>query len=386
MTRVSQWLIVLAVLVVGASTSRAEVRIKDITTIEGARSNQLVGIGMVVGLNNTGSRKPATQQMVVDMLRKMEISATIARQSLLDNVVTTTNSSMVVVTAELSGVARKGSKLDIVVSILDDATGLEGGVLVRTPLLGADGVAYAVAQGQVSIGGFRRRGAGNGQLNHPNVGRIPGGANVEKEELSEINQNGLVRLLLRDPDPFTSGKICQAINERFPGASKTLDEGTVQIRIPVAQCRRVTEFVGEIGVLSVSPDTTAKIVINERTGTIVFGHNVRVSPVSITHANIVINPNLTGAAPRAVSTSPLPVPNPPSLQPPPKEDADRFGALPIPPSPDESQQTSKRNDQTYTVSELVRVLNALGATPPDLIAIFEDLKDSGALHAELVIK
>jgi flagellar P-ring protein precursor FlgI len=386
MNRLSQCLIAFVALILAGSTSRAEVRIKDITTVEGARSNQLVGIGLVVGLNNTGSRKPATQQMVVDMLRKLEISATIARQSLLDNVLTTTNSAMVVVTADLPGVARKGSKLDVVVSILDDSTSLEGGTLVRTPLLGADGVTYAVAQGQVSIGGFRRRGVGNGQLNHPNVGRIQGGATVEKEELSEINQNGVVRLLLRDPDSFTSGRISQAINERFPGASQAVDEGTVQIRIPLAHARRVTEFLGEIGRLSVSPDTSAKIVINERTGTVVIGHNVRVSPISISHGNMVINPNLTSAAPRSANGSPSPIPNPPWLQSPPTEETDRFGAVPVPPPPDDSSQTQKRNDQTYTVSELVRVLNALGASPPDLIAIFENLRDSGALHAELVIK
>jgi flagellar P-ring protein precursor FlgI len=244
---------------------------------------------------------------------------------------------------------------------------------------------YSVAQGQVSIGGFRVRGANNGQLNHPTVARIPGGAFVEREALGEINQNGLVRLLLRDPDYATSAKISQAINERFPGASKTVDAGTVQIRIPLALTRRVTEFVGEVGLLSVMPDTAAKVVINERTGTVIVGHNVRVSAVAIAHGNLVIKPNMSVVSPSAGSSA-LPLPNPPSLLSPPKEEDERSGPLPVPPAPDDKPQTFHRIDQSYTVSELARILNALGVTPRDLISIFESLKDSGALHAELVIK
>lgn len=382
MTRLARLLIAAVALLAGSSATQADVRIKDITSVEGARGNQLLGVGLVVGLNNTGARNLSTQQMAIDMLRKMELSTTIARQSLLDNVFKSTSIAKVMVTAELPEFGRKGSKLDVVVSVLDDATSLEGGTLVLTPLRGADGEVYAVAQGQVSIGGFRVRGANNGQLNHPTSARIPGGAFVEREALGEINQNGIVRLLLRDPDFATSAKISQAINDHFPGASKSVDPGTVQIRVPAGLTRRVTDFVGEVGLLSISPDAPARVVINERTGTVIVGHNVRVSAISISHGNLVINPNLSSASPQAAKGSPTPLPNPPSLVPPPPEPND--ASVPVPPSP-EGTATPNRHDKSYTVSELVRVLNALGATPRDLIAIFQGLQRSGALHAELVI-
>lgn len=385
MTHLSRLLIAVFALFVFDSTSHAEVRIKDITSVEGARGNQLYGVGLVVGLNNTGARNLSTQQMAIDMLRKVEMSTTIARQSLLDNVFKSTSISKVWVTAELPEFARKGSKLDITVSVLDDATSLEGGTLVLTPLRGADGEVYAVSQGQVSIGGFRVRGANNGQLNHPTVARIQGGAFVEREVLGEINQNGLVRLLLRDPDFATSANISHAINERFPGTSKTVDPGTVQIRIPVGLTRRVTEFVGEIGLLPVNADTPAKVIINERTGTVIVGHNVRVSAVAIAHGNLVIKPNLSVVSPPSSGDSPFPLANPPSLRSPPDDEDDRSGRLPIPPAPDDRPQTFHRIEPTYTVAELARILNALGVTPRDLIAIFQALKHSGALHAELVI-
>ncbi|MCX7418218.1 MAG: flagellar basal body P-ring protein FlgI [Planctomycetia bacterium] len=362
----------------------AEVRIKDITTMEGARGNHLIGVGLVAGLNGTGAPTQATQQMAIDMLRKFNITTTIARQSLLDNVYKSKSTSLVVVTADLSDVARKGSKLDVTVSVLDEATSLEGGILLRTPLYGADGEAYAEGQGAVSIGGFRTRGANNGQLNHPTVGRIQGGGYVEKEALGEIDQKGAVCLLLNEPDFKTSSNICQAINERFPGAAKTKDQGTVWVRIPTVFTRKVTEFVGEIGLLTVTPDTTAKVVINERTGTVVVGHNVRVSGVSISHRNFQINPNMTPSPRSMAGGSASAVAIPPLLPPPPKERNDRSDLLTVPLDPDERPQAFDRGDKSYTVSELARVLNALGATPQDLISIFGQLKASGYLHAEVV--
>lgn len=374
------------IVIAGSEASRAEVRIKDITTVDGSRGNHLFGVGLVVGLNNTGARSLSTQQVATDMLRKMEISSTIARQNLLDNVYKSQNISMVWVDAELPDVARKGSKVDVVVSIADDATSLSGGRLILTPLQGVDREVYALASGSVSIGGANARGANNGQANHPSVGRIQGGAFVEREVLSEINQNGFVRLLLQDPDYSTSSKITQAINERFPASTKTVDKGVVQIRIPASFTRRVTEFVSEVGLLMVDPDTTAKVIINERTGTVVVGHNVRVSGIGITHRNLVINPNMSPGLRPSTNASALPVPNPPSLLPPPKEGEERFGGLPVPPAPDDRLSSQSPANRTYTVAELARVLNALGATPQDLIAIFEGLRDSGALHAELVIK
>lgn len=379
MNRRLKFLIVsLAVISVGIP-ARADVRIKDITTVEGARGNELLGVGLVVGLNNTGGTDLATQQMAIDMLRKLDVSTVIARQSLLDNVFKSNNIAMVTVTAELPEFARKGSKLDVVVSAFGGVTSLEGGTLIRTPLSGSDGQVYAVAQGPLSIGGFRVRGANNGQLNHPTNGRIPGGAFVEREALGEINQNGVVRLLLREPDYSTSAKISQAINQQFSGSAKAINPGMVQIRVPTGMTTRVTEFVGEIGLMTVAPDAPARVVINERTGTVVVGHNVRVTATSINHANFVINPNMSSASPPNGRNGAVPVPNSPSLLTPPAPDS-----VPLPPPPEE-RGTPAQVERTYTVAELVRVLNALGATPRDLIAIFQILKQSGALHAELVV-
>lgn len=380
MYRLFRLLAALLAVIVGGAAARADVRIKDITTVEGARGNELLGVGLVVGLNNTGGTDLATQQMAIDMLRRLDVSTVIARQSLLDNVFKSNNIAMVTVTAELPEFARKGSKLDVVVSAFGGVTSLEGGTLIRTPLSGSDGQVYAVAQGPLSIGGFRVRGVSNGQLNHPTNARIPGGAFVEREALGEINQNGVVRLLLREPDYSTSAKISQAINQQFPAAAKAINPGMVQIRVPVGMTSRVTDFVGEVGLLTVTPDAPARVVINERTGTVVVGHNVRVTATSITHANFVINPNMSSALPPGSRGAPVPIPNPPSLLTPPEPD----GGPGVPPPPDE-RSSPARSEQTYTVAELVRVLNSLGATPRDLIAIFQILKQSGSLHAELVV-
>ncbi|MBM4076058.1 MAG: hypothetical protein FJ267_10475, partial [Planctomycetes bacterium] len=172
---------------------RAEVRIKDITTIEGDRPNQLTGVGLVVGLNGTGAKSASTQQAVIDMLRKFDVTTKIARQSQEDNVYQSKNIAMVIVTADLPAFARKGSRIDVAVSIVDDATSLEGGTLLMTPLRGADGATYAVASGANSIGGFRVRQSGTGgQQNHPTVSRIPRGATVEREELGHIDLGGFV--------------------------------------------------------------------------------------------------------------------------------------------------------------------------------------------------
>ncbi len=383
MNRATLALLAIVAFAAAAPSARAEIRIKDITTVKGARGNELFGIGMVIGLNNTGGTDLATQQVAIDMLRKLDVTTAIARQSLLDNVFKSPNIALVGVTAELPPFAHKGSKLDVVVSVIGGGASLEGGTLIRTPLAGSDGQVYAVTQGQLSIGGARTRGANNGQLNHPTVARVPGGAFVEKEVLGEIQHNGIVQLLLRGPDYSTSSQISQAINRNFPTCATAMDQAMVRVRVPTGFTSRVTEFIAEIGLLTVAPDTPARIVINERTGTVSVGENVRVSPTTIYHANMVINPNLTSVSPQTSRSSPAPLPNPPSLRSPP--DPDESLTVPIPPSPDDEPQNRNRQAKFYTVGELVRVLNALGATPKDLISIFQSLEKLGALHAELVI-
>ena len=385
-----------------ATPCGAEVRIKDITQVEGARGNPLYGLGLVVGLNKTGARALSTQQMAIDMLRKLDVNTAIARQSLLDNVFTSNNISAVMVTAEISAFARKGSRLDVSVSVLDDATSLEGGTLLMTPLKGADGDVYAVVQGPLSIGGFRVRSSGNGgQQNHPTVARILNGGIVEREALGEIDQGGRVRLLLRDADYSTATVVTKAINFKFPNAAKAVDAGTIQVQVPILRCRNVPDFLSEIGVLQVTPDAPARIVINERTGTVIVGHQVQISAVAIAHGNLVIKPNGTVIPtpegvlppPDGGPAGPRSFPSRPALlPPPPSRDEDEEGddrltpppAAAIPPG-SELPATFHMIEPTYTVAELARVLNLLGVSPRDLIAIFQALKESGALHAELVI-
>ena len=391
MIRMVRCLLLGLVLAAAAEPCCAEVRIKDITTVEGSRPNPLYGLGLVVGLNGTGARSLSTQQMAIDMMRKLETTTKLARQGLLDNVFKSTNISTVMVTTELPPFARNGSRLDVVVSVLDDAQSLEGGTLILSPLRGADGEVYAVAQGQLSIGGFRVRTTGTGgQQNHPTVGRVQGGAIVEKEVLGQIDQGGLVRLLLRDADHDTAKLVMKAINELFPACAKTIDAGVIQVRIPAQFRQDVSDFVSEIGQLKVMPDVLAKIVINERTGTVIVGHNVRISSVAIAHGNLVIKPNVA-LAPAAGAEGGIATPLPGA---PPREDgADEVDEIINSLRPrklddvfvSDKPLSIHKFDQSFTVADLARALNALGVSPRDLIAIFQTLSKSGAMHAELVV-
>ena len=400
MPRPLQWMILGLIFSLAASRPcPAEVRVKDITMVEGARGNKLYGVGLVIGLNGTGANSLATQQMAIDMLRKLEVTTKIQRQTQLDNVYKSTSISMVMVTTQLPPFARKGSPLDIVVSVFDDSTSLEGGTLLLTPLRGADGEVYAVAQGNVSIGGFRvRSNTPGGQMNHPTNGRIPAGATIEKEALGEINLGGVMRLLLRDADSSTASSISLAINARFPESAITVDPGTVQVRIPSKYQRAVSEFAGEVGQIKVMPDVVARVVINERTGTVIVGHKVRISAVAIAHGSLVIKPNIA-AAPAAPpgGLTPLITGDPRLAESVPGRDGSRDGprdrvdeileALrprPLQVPATQGPAALLEVEQTFTVAELARVLNALGVSPRDLIAIFQALKESGAMHAELI--
>jgi flagellar P-ring protein precursor FlgI len=360
-----------------AAPVRAEARIKDITDLEGAQTNQLVGFGLVVGLDNTGGRSQFTQKVAVDMLRRFNLSSRIASSDRAENVYRAGTASAVMVTAELGPFARRGSRIDVTVSIVDDATSLQGGTLLLTPLKGADSVIYAVAQGSVSVGGFvfsvpsgSNQPLASAQKNHPSVGRIPAGAIVEQEARGNILCDGQIRLLLRQPDFVTAYNVALVINKRFPGTAFTLDAGSVQVVVPLAFLpANVVGFVGELGLLEVTTDVTARVVINERTGTIVAGEDVRVSTVAVAHANLAITSAL-----EPVVSQPAPFSG---------------GRTTVVPQPvvgvQEQTGTLRVIERTVTVAELARALNALGVLPRDLIAIFQALKQAGALHAELVV-
>ncbi len=351
------------------------VRIKDITDLEGQRSNQLIGVGLVVGLDGTGSKSPFTQQTAVDMLSRFNINAKISADTKGDAPFKSGNIAVVMVTAELGPFARCGSRIDVTVAVLDDSTSLQGGQLLITPLAGADKCVYAVAQGALHVGGFSFGAPGNGgaatagaQKNHPTAGRIAGGAIVEREVRGEVLCNGQIRLLLRQPDYTTSRAIAKAINDRYPNSAVTLDAGTVQVFVPKGMCPNVVTFVSDIFMLEVVPDIPARVVINERTGTIVAGHQVKIAAVAVAHGNLAI---VTNNEP--VASQPLPFARGKTVVLPRSTVGvtEQGGAVQVLPP-------------TVTVADLARALNALWATPRDLITIFHALKEAGALHAELV--
>ena len=354
----------------GAALCQGEVRIKDITSVAGVRSNQLVGMGLVTGLNGTGGKNPETRQFALNMLQRFGLRAdpTIRAQLRNDSKLKTDSLSVVVVTANLPAFAKKGSVLDVTVSTFDDASSLQGGQLIMTPLFGVDDEVYAVASGPVSIGGFSFEGqAGSVQKNHPTTGRMAGGATVEKETCTPIGEDGFVGLLLREPDYETASRIGQAINIVHPDSARVTDASTVEVAVPVQHQLDVPSFLSLIGQLPVKPDVKAKVVINERTGTVIIGARVKLSPVLITHANL------------AVITAETPVVS----QPAPFSD----GETTVVPRTD-LQVIEEKNpvsviDETATVGDLARALNALGVTPRDLSSIFQQLKAAGALHADL---
>jgi flagellar P-ring protein precursor FlgI len=334
-----------------AASARADVRIKDLTDLEGARGNQLYGFGLVVGLAGTGGRSLFTQKVAVDMLEKLNVKSTIF--------------------AEIGPFGRPGSRLDVIVSSLDDAKSLQGGTLILTPLKGPDGEAYAVAQGPLSVGGFIFPGQSGGgvQKNHPTVGRIPSGGIIEKEAHGEVLNKGCLRLLVRDADFNTSRLIAKAINDRYPDTALSLDGGAVQVKLPPDRCANPMSFISEIGLLRVTPDGPARVVINERTGTVVVGQQVQISATAVAHGNLSIvtveDYNVTQPAPfsRGVTTV-TPQSSVNVVEP-------RNRLIVVP--------------KALTVADLARALNALGVSPRDLISIFQCLKEDGALHAELII-
>jgi flagellar P-ring protein FlgI len=357
-------------LLTGPTRAADDVRIKDITDLEGARNNQLFGLGLVVGLAGTGSRSLYTAEVAVDVLQRLNSRGTIYSVLPSDALFQSTSVAVVMVTAEIGPYSRKGTRLDVMVSTYDDSTSIQGGNLLFCPLRGADGDVYAVAQGAISIGGFSIQGAAaKVQKNHPTAGRITAGGIVEKEALGEVICKGQFRLLLRQPDYNTARLIAKAINTRFPGFALALDAAAVAVMIPPDFCNNPMAFVSEVGLLTISPDCPAKVVINERTGTVVAGDQVKISATAVAHGNlsIVVNETPEVSQPEAFSRGRTAIL--PRTQIDASEGRNRLIVVP----------------QTVTVAELARALNSLGVVPRDLISIFQALKEAGALHAELII-
>ena len=351
------------------SSSLAEaVRIKDIANIKGVRENQLVGYGLVVGLNGTGDDDDLkyTIQSLAALLQKMGV--TVRAEDIESE-----NVAAVMVTATLPPFARVGSQIDVLVSSIGDAENLQGGTLLFTPLKAADGQVYAIAQGPVSTGGFDAGGAAGGgvQKNFPTVGRVPGGALIEKEIAYDFNGKKILTFVLDQPDFTTASRMAKAINAAVNDRiARTQDAATVEVRVPYKYRGNVVELATLIESLGVTPDTVSKVVINERTGTVIMGENVRISTVAIAHGNLSIQIKETEDV-----SQPLPF--------------SRGGQTVVTPDSDVIVEEGKKPlflvESGVSIGEVVRALNALGVSPRDLIAIFQALKAAGALQADLEI-
>ncbi len=364
---------ILVCLTLSQSSDAAGVRIKDITHVQGDRDNQLVGLGLVSGLNGTGGESPVTRQFALNLEQRLGLRSDPGTRARLDFDTTrkTDNLSVVVVTANLPAFAREGSEIDVTVAAYDDASSLQGGILVRTPLYGVDGEVYAVASGPVSVGGFSFSGeAGSVQQNHPTSGRIVFGATIEKETCTPIELNGHVRLVLKSPDFETARRIVEVINAISVGAARVIDPSTIETTIPTDYLGKTSDWIGRIGSLEVEPDVPARVIINERTGTVVIGENVRLSRVLITHSNLTV---ITVETPQVSQPAPF-----------------SEGETVVVPRTDidvvEDGIAVTEVEPNVTVADLAFALNTLGVAPRDLSSIFQQLKESGALHADLQFK
>jgi flagellar P-ring protein precursor FlgI len=343
-------------------------RVKDLTTVEGGRDNQLVGYGLVVGLAGDGdSNAAATLRSVANVLQRYGLSLNPAD-------IKAKNVAAVMITADLAAFLKPGAKIDVNVASLGDAKTLQGGVLLQTPMLGGDGRVYAVAQGPVAIGGFSGGSGGAGgatvQKNHPTVGSISNGGIIEREVPATVVRDDTLRLLLHNPDFTTASRMTDAINARFPAAAMPVDAATISVKLPADYHGLDVAFIADLGEVEAAPDTLARIVINERTGTIVATSTVRLSQVAIAHGSltITISSNIGVSQPNAFSPNGSTVAVPTT-----KTDVNEvkggFSVVNEPP----------------TIERLAAALNALGVSTREMMAIFQTLKRSGALQAELVI-
>jgi flagellar P-ring protein precursor FlgI len=327
-----------------------------------------VGYGLVVGLDGTGDSDSAifTIQSMASMLEKMGVTVK-AEDIEVENV------AAVMVTTDLPPFARTGSRIDVLVSSIGDAENLQGGTLLFTPLKAADQQVYAVAQGPVSTGGFVVGGASGSEVqkNFPTVGRVINGALIEKEIPNKFNQKQSLTLTLHSPDFTTSSRVARAINIAFyDQIARTHDAGTIEVKVPEKYMGKVVALVTMIESLGVTPDTISKVIINERTGTVIMGENVRISTVAIAHGNLSIEISENSSV-----SQPLPF--------------SEGGETVV--TPDTEVLVQEGNNPIFlvnsgvSIAEVVKALNALGVSPRDLIAIFQALKAAGALQAELEI-
>jgi flagellar P-ring protein precursor FlgI len=369
LARAARTLVVGAVAVAGAPVSAADTptRLKDVASIQGVESVPLIGYGLIVGLNKTGDKRQTifSAQTLANMLERFGVSVP-AGQIKIENV------AAVLVTAELPAYARPGARIDVTASSVGDARSLQGGTLLATALRGGDGRVYALAQGPLSIGGFGGGSGGNSvQVNHLTVGRVPGGAQVQLGSGTTLPSSDTIMLALREPDFVSAARIAEAVNaELGTGRAAIVDPGSVSVRVPDEYKSNIAPLMAKLELLSVQTDANARVVINERTGTVVVGGNVRIGAAAVAHGSLSV---------RITTTYEVSQPNPLS----------KGGDTAV--VPNEQVDVSEKSAQLVTLEEgttldsVVRALNALGASPRDIIAIMQALKAAGALRADLVV-
>jgi flagellar P-ring protein precursor FlgI len=363
-------------------------RIKELTEVKGVRTNQLVGYGLVVGLSGTGDGKNSqfTFQSLASLLERMGVTVD------PKNVEKIANVAAVMVTADLPAFAKVGSKIDVTVSSIGDAVSLTGGTLLVTPLKGANGKVYVVAQGPVSTGGFAVSGqAAKITKNFPTVGRIVGGGIIENEIPYAFVKKGVLSFSLTNPDFTNAIRMVNSINSVMKGRlARALDAGTIEVEIPQEYSGHTVELVAMIEQLDIDPDKSSKVVINERTGTVVIGENVRISTVAIAHGNLSIeikeNQDVSQPMPFAPAAAE-------GARPTTSDDGRTItapgGATVVTSDTTASVEEDKSKlflvKRSVTIADVVRGLNALGVSPRDLMTIFQALRAVGALEAELEV-
>ncbi|NOR10666.1 MAG: flagellar basal body P-ring protein FlgI [Desulfovibrionaceae bacterium] len=348
-------------------------RIKDIAQLHGVRNNQLLGYGLVTGLNGTGDdlkKSVFTLQAIYNMMTRQGITIDPSR---IDDI-KLKNVAAVMVIASLPPFAKSGTAIDVQVSSMGDSDSLAGGTLLMTPLAGPDGNVYAVAQGALTLGAFSFGGkAATVQKNHPTVGRIAGGAIVERSIDVPLGDDGRLQYQLRDADFTTSSNMAASVNRKFgQGTAFPSSPGTINVKIPESYKNNLVDFIATMEVLNVDADTPAKVVVNERTGTIVMGKDVRLSTVAVSHGNLSLivrdDYNVSQPGPFA-----------------------RRGRTTVTPETDinviedDGELVLLDMQKGVSIGEIANALNAIGATPRDLIAIFQAIKASGSLYGELII-
>ena len=359
-------LLLIGLTALSATALGQTVRIKDIANVDGVRSNQLVGYGLVIGLSGTGDSQQArfTTQSVANMLESYGVGVPADKLKLK-------NVAAVLLTAELPPFARPGTRIDVTVSSIGDSPSLQGGTLVQSPLKAANGAVYAVAQGPISIGGFSAGGGGASvSKNHATVGKVPQGAIVERATTTIIQESDAVTMTLNKGDFTTAKRVADAINQALGSAvAAANDANSIRVSLPDGYTGDVVGLIAQIESIEVTTDTVAKVIVNERTGTVVIGGSVRITPVAVSHGalTVEVNTDLDVYQPEPLSGGTTVVAQQKNVE------------------VKEQKNSLVRLKDASTIDELVRALNTLKVTPRDLISILQAIKQAGALQAQLEV-